>query len=167
MQKPRQIIKENFARLRWILSMINSYEEWTQMYQRLVFWELELEDVDDSGMFEILTAQKTEANQQFCKFIDRNYADWFDDKNEDTPTLSHQLFKNKVVPLLKEKEPVLFVVVDNLRYDQFKVFENIINNHYKKVQEETYCSILPTATQYARNAIFLRLNACRYGKKTS
>lgn len=146
--------QREFRKIAMDMSMINSYEEWTQMYQRLVFWELELEDVDDSGMFEILTTQKTEANQQFCKFIDKNYKTWFEDDDDETPILSHQLFKKKVVPLLKEKEPVLFVVIDNLRYDQFKVFENIINNHYKKIQEETYCSILPTATQYARNAIF-------------
>ncbi|KQC33654.1 chemotaxis protein CheY [Nonlabens sp. YIK11] len=145
--------QREFRKIAMDLSMINSYEEWTQMYQRLLFWELELENVDDSGMFEILTAQKTEANQQFCKFVDKNYKQWFEDE-EDAPVLSHQLFKKRVVPLLKEKEPVLFVVVDNMRYDQFKMFENIINNNYKKVQEETYCSILPTATQYARNAIF-------------
>ncbi|SCY02844.1 Response regulator receiver domain-containing protein [Nonlabens sp. Hel1_33_55] len=145
--------QREFRKIAMDLSMINSYEEWVQMYQRLLFWELELENVDDSGMFEILTAQKTEANQQFCKFIDKNYKDWFEDE-EDAPILSHQLFKKRVVPLLKEKEPVLFVVVDNMRYDQFKMFENIVNNTYKKVQEETYCSILPTATQYARNAIF-------------
>jgi len=146
--------QREFRKIAMDMSMINSYEEWTQLYQKLLYWELELEDVDDPGMFEILSAQKTEANHQFCKFIDKNYPDWFDDKNDDTPLLSHQVFKNRVAPLLKEKEPVLLVVVDNMRYDQFKVFENIINSHYKKVQEETYCSILPTATQYARNALF-------------
>ncbi|AZQ44417.1 T9SS response regulator signal transducer PorX [Nonlabens ponticola] len=145
--------QREFRKIAMDLSMINSYDEWVQLYQKLLFWELELEDIDDTGMFEILTAQKTEANQQFCKFIDRNYSGWFDDE-EDAPTLSHTLFKQRVAPHLKEKQPVLLVVIDNLRYDQFKAFENIINNHYKKVEEDPYCSILPTATQYARNAIF-------------
>jgi CheY-like chemotaxis protein len=145
--------QREFRKIAMDLSMINSYEEWKQMYQRLLYWELELENIDDSGMLEILKAQKTEANHQFCKFIERNYSGWFNDES-DAPVLSYQLFKKKVVPHLEKKEPVLLVVIDNLRYDQFKVFEGIINNHYKKVEEDTYCSILPTATQYARNAIF-------------
>ena len=145
--------QREFRKIAMDMSMINSYEEWVQLYQKLVYWEIELEDVDDSGMFEILQAQKNEANQQFCKFIDRNYPEWFDG-DEDNPILSHNLFKERIAPHLKKDQPVLLVVVDNLRYDQYRVFENLINNYYKKVEEETYCSILPTATQYARNALF-------------
>jgi CheY-like chemotaxis protein len=152
-EKTTSDYQREFRKIAMDMSMINTYEEWVQLYQKLIYWEIELEDVDDSGMFEILTAQKNEANQQFCKFIEKNYPDWFDG-HESNPTLSHDLFRKRVAPILKKKEPVLFIVVDNLRYDQFKVFENLINNHYKKIKEETYCSILPTATQYARNAIF-------------
>jgi CheY-like chemotaxis protein len=145
--------QREFRKIAMDMSMINTYEEWIQLYQKLVYWELELEDVDDSGMFEILTAQKTEANQQFCKFVDRNYPSWFEDE-DDAPVLSHKLFSKKIQPHLREKEPVLLVIIDNMRYDQFKVFESVINNHYKKVQDDMYSSILPTATQYARNALF-------------
>src|SRR5690606_9684124 len=74
--------------------------------------------------------------------------------NADAPTLSHTLFKTKVVPELKDKQPTLFIVIDNLRYDQWKAFEPIVNNYYKKASESAFYSILPTATQYARNAIF-------------
>lgn len=145
--------QREFRKIAMDMAIVNSFEEWVQLYQKLLYWELELQDVEDSGMFEILSTQKTEANQQFCKFIDKEYPQWF--KNEkDAPVLSHNLFKNKVLPHLNEKEPVLLVVVDNMRYDQFKTFDTVINNHYKKIDEETYCSILPTATQYARNAIF-------------
>ncbi|MGB3591957.1 MAG: bifunctional response regulator/alkaline phosphatase family protein [Nonlabens sp.] len=153
-EKTTSDYQREFRKIAMDMSMVNSYEEWVQLYQRLIYWELELEDVDDDGMFEILRTQKAEANMQFGKFIDRNYPDWFDEGNEDSPVMSHTLFKNKVAPHLKKKEPVFFVVIDNLRYDQFKVFEGLINNYYKKSVEETYCSILPTATQYARNAIF-------------
>ncbi len=146
--------QREFRKIAMDMSMVNTYEEWTQLYQRLLYWELELENVDDAGMLEILKTQKTEANNQFCKFIDHNYADWFGDRANEAPLMSHQLFTKRVAPLLKRNESVLFVVIDNLRYDQFKVFESIINNYYKKADEETYCSILPTATQYARNAIF-------------
>jgi len=152
-EKTTSDYQREFRKIAMDMSMINSYGEWVQMYQRLIYWELELEGVEDSGMFDILVTQKTEANHQFCKFVDKEYPQWFK-KEEDAPVLSHNLFKNKVLPHLKEKEPVLFILVDNLRYDQFKTFESVINNYYKKIQEETYCSILPTATQYARNAIF-------------
>ncbi|WP_438961439.1 response regulator [Nonlabens sp.] len=145
--------QREFRKISMDLSMVNSYEEWVQLYQKLIYWELELENIDDSGMLEILTTQKNEANNQFCKFIDRNYPEWF--KNpDDAPIMSHNLFKMRIAPHLKKDQPVLLVVVDNLRYDQFKVFENIINLHFKKEVEETYCSILPTATQYARNSLF-------------
>ncbi|ARN71227.1 two-component system response regulator [Nonlabens tegetincola] len=152
-EKTTSDYQKEFQKISMELSMINSYEEWVKLYQKLLYWEIELEDIEDSGMREILNAQKTEANHQFCKFIDRNYPEWFEDE-EQAPLLSHQLFRKKVVPSLKNKEQVLFVVIDNLRYDQYKAFEGLVNNHYKKQQEETYCSILPTATQYARNAIF-------------
>ncbi|NJW55121.1 PglZ domain-containing protein, partial [Salinimicrobium oceani] len=107
----------------------------------------------DTGMFEILESQKTEANSQFCKFIDKNYASWFE-KNADAPIMSHTLFKEKILPEISEKQPTLLVVIDNMRYDQWKAFEPVINNYYKKEQEFPFYSILPTATQYARNAIF-------------
>jgi hypothetical protein len=135
------------------MSSINSFEGWAELYQRLVYWELQLEAIEDSGMFEILESQKLEANNQFCKFIDRNYPDWFDN-DSDAPIMSHTLFKNKIAPEISKKQPTLLVVVDNLRYDQWKAFEATINNYYKKEEESVYFSILPTATQYARNAIF-------------
>ena len=133
--------------------MVNTFEEWAEMYQKLVYWELQLEDIEDSGMFEILESQKTEANTQFCKFIDKNYPKWFTNE-EDAPTMSHTLFRDKVVPHISKEQPTLLVVVDNLRYDQWKAFEPFITNSYKKTKEEMYYAILPTATQYARNAIF-------------
>ena len=135
------------------LAMVNSYEEWVNLYQKLIYWEIQLEDIEDAGMFEILESQKTEANIQFGKFIDKKYADWFK-PNTEAPVMSHTLFKEKVMPEISKEQPTLFVVIDNLRYDQWKVFEPIISNYYKKENEEAFFSILPTATQYARNAIF-------------
>ncbi|MCF6307271.1 MAG: PglZ domain-containing protein [Flavobacteriaceae bacterium] len=151
-EKTTTSYQQEFRKIAMDLSMVNSYEEWVEMYQKLVYWELELENIDDSGMFEILESQKTEANTQFCKFIDKNYASWFDYKN-DAPTMSHTLFKDKVLPVI-EKQKTLFIVVDNLRYDQWKSFEPFLSSSYKKSSEELYYGILPTATQYARNAIF-------------
>lgn len=152
-EKTTSNYQQEFRKISMDLAMVNSFEEWADLYQKLIYWELQLEDIEDAGMTEILESQKTEANLQFGKFIDKNYASWFE-KNSEAPTMSHTLFKEKVVPEISKDRPTLLMVIDNLRYDQWKAFEPIINNYYKKTYETPYYSILPTATQYARNAIF-------------
>lgn len=152
-EKTTSNYQQEFRKIAMDLSMVNSFEEWKDLYKKLVYWELELEGIQDSGMIEILESQKSEANNQFSKFIDKNYPKWFQD-DEDAPTLSHQLFKDSIKPELKKGSPTLLVVIDNLRFDQWKVLEPTIATVYKKTSEELFCSILPTATQYARNAIF-------------
>ncbi|GGG11773.1 two-component system response regulator [Dokdonia pacifica] len=151
-QKTASSYQQEFRKIAMDLSMVNSFEEWSELYQKLIYWEMELETIEDPSMFEILESQKTEANHQFCKFVDKNYPDWF--ASHDGPIMSHTLFKEKVVPEIKKDEPILFVVIDNLRYDQWKAFEPHLSSYYKKTDEDAYYSILPTATQYARNAIF-------------
>lgn len=152
-EKTTSNYQQEFRKIAMDMSMINSYEGWAELYQKLVYWELELENIEDTGMFDILESQKTEANNQFCKFIDKNYPSWFESGNDEAPTMSHTLFRDKIAPTLKSGKTLL-VVVDNLRYDQWKAFEPFLQNSYKKTSEEMFCSILPTATQYARNAIF-------------
>lgn len=129
-------------------------EEWKNLYKKLVYWELELEKSKESGMEEILIMQKNEANAQFGKFVERNYIDWLEHP-ENAPTLSHNLFKKHVIPELKEpKAPVFFVVIDNLRFDQWRTLRPLITNDFWVDQEDLFYSILPTTTQYSRNAIF-------------
>jgi CheY-like chemotaxis protein len=146
--------QKEFRKITMEMGMVNSYEDWVELYKKLIFWELKLENIDDQSMIEILESQKTEANSQFGKFIERNYEDWFAPKAH-KPIQSHTLFRELVVPeIVKKDHPILFVVIDNLRYDQWKSMESIVGNHYKLEKEVPYFSILPTATQYARNAIF-------------
>ena len=148
---PNQILlslKKNLDHSRLVSEKTTS--NYQQEFRKIA---MDFKNIEDAGMFKILESQKTEANTQFGKFIEKNYAKWFQ-QNTDAPIMSHTLFKEKVVPELSKDQPTLLVVVDNLRYDQWKVFEPIINNHYKKEKEEAFFSILPTATQYARNAIF-------------
>lgn len=152
-EKTTSTYQQEFRKIAMDLSMVNSFDEWKDLYQKLVYWELELEDIEDSGMFEILESQKTEANSQFGKFIDKNYPRWFQEP-ENAPTMSHTLFRNKIAPEIATGRPTLLVVIDNLRFDQWKAFEPTVTTVYKKTVEELFCSILPTATQYARNAIF-------------
>lgn len=152
-EKTTSSYQQEFRKIAMDMAMINSFEGWAELYLKLIYWELELENIEDTGMFEILESQKTEANSQFCKFIDKTYPTWFD-KDADAPIMSHTLFKEKIVPEINKNQPTLLVVIDNLRYDQWKAFEPVINTYYKKEQETPFYSILPTATQYARNAIF-------------
>ena len=163
-QKTTSNYQQEFRKIAMDLSMVNSYEAWIELYQKLVYWEIELEDIEDAAMFEILESQKNEANIQFGKFLDKHYQDWFNNPSE-APTLSHNLFKELVVPELSKDQPTLFIVIDNLRYDQWKVFEPVITNHFKVENESAYYSILPTATQYARNAIFSGLTPLEMEKQ--
>ncbi|MDD2822246.1 MAG: PglZ domain-containing protein [Flavobacterium sp.] len=164
-QKTTLDYQKEFRKITMEMAMVNSYEDWIELYKKLIFWELELENINDQGMIEILESQKTEANSQFGKFIERNYEDWFAPK-ADKPVQSHTLFKELVVPeILKKDKPILFVVIDNLRYDQWKAFENVVSNHYKLEKEVPYYAILPTATQYARNAIFSGLTPLEMEKQ--
>ncbi len=162
-QKTTLDYQKEFRKITMEMAMVNSYQDWIELYKKLIFWELELENIDDQSMVEILESQKTEANSQFGKFIERNYEDWFitpakkgaSSADDERPIQSHTLFKELVLPELKKKDkPLLFVVIDNLRYDQWKTFESVVGNYYKLEKEVPYYSILPTATQYARNAIF-------------
>ncbi len=144
--------QQEFRKISMDLAMVNSYDEWIDLYKKLVHWEIELESISDPGMTEILESQKNEANSQFFKFIEKNYEDWFHD--EDKPMLSHTLFRELIAPEISKDQGTLLVVIDNLRYDQLRVLEPVINDYYKKENETSFYSILPTATQYARNAIF-------------
>ncbi|MFV8369808.1 response regulator [Flavobacterium sp. LB2R40] len=164
-QKTTLDYQKEFRKITMEMAMVNSYEDWIELYKKLIFWELELENIDDQSMVEILESQKTEANSQFGKFIERNYEDWFAPK-ADKPVQSHTLFKELVLPELQKKDkPILFVVIDNLRYDQWKTFESVVGNYYKLEKEVPYYSILPTATQYARNAIFSGLTPLEMEKQ--
>ncbi len=142
--------QQEFRKIAMDLAIVNSIEDWISIYKKLIYWELKLENSNEPAMTSILESQKMEANSLFFKFIKKNYKDIL---NRQDLIFSHTLFKKIVAPIVKEK-PTLWVVVDNLRYDQFRVIEPVINQFYKKTSETDYLGILPTATQYARNAIF-------------
>ncbi len=144
---------------RQIFMDINSgldHKDWTQVYKKIINWELKLDDSHTEEMSEILAMQKSEANAEFSKYIIRNYLDWIAEK-QDGPILSHQLIKQKVLPLLQPSKPVFLVVLDNLRFDQWKVVERILLTRFRVQSEDSFYSILPTSTQYSRNAIFAGL----------
>ena len=152
-EKTTRNYQQEFRKISMELMDLSTADEWAEFYQKMIFWELELESLVDPGMMEIFESQIKEANSLFSKFISKSYESWMNDPAA-APELSHTLFKNKVKPLLKENKPTLLLVIDNLRMDQWKTIEPLLADFYQKEKEETYYSILPTATQYARNALF-------------
>ena len=134
-----------------------SWQEWMEIYKRLVKWELQLSSTE-SSMTDMLQMQKEEANLGFAKYIAKNYLKWVAPQKvphpiDGKPLMSPDIFKSKVFPLLDQGEKVFLIVIDNFRYDQWKTLAQDIGDMFD-INEELYMSILPTATQYARNAIF-------------
>lgn len=156
-EKTTSNYQQEFRQIGMTLSDRLSWNEWGEVYKKLVYWELELDSSKDESMMEILKMQKAEANTQFCKFIENNYISWLNGKQANPPLFSHTLFKNRVAPLLDKNETTFLVLIDNLRYDQWKIIQPIISEYFKVDTEDMYSSILPTATQYARNAFFAGL----------
>ncbi|MBR4482056.1 MAG: PglZ domain-containing protein [Prevotella sp.] len=153
--------QQNFQQIAMQIMDCREWKDWADVYRRLVHWELELSSTD-SNMTEMLAMQKEEANSGFAKFIKKNYLDWvaslsptFSGRQEVSgrPVLSPEVFKTKVFPLLSSGQKVFLVVLDNFRYDQWRMLARELGEQFD-IEEDLYCSILPTATQYARNAIF-------------
>lgn len=162
-QKTNSNYQQEFRQLGMQLGGRMDAEEWGELYKKLVYWELELEDIEDSGMKEILAMQKKEANNLFTRFIENNYLDWVNGDN-DAPQLIHTVFKDRVSKIV-DAEKTFFLVIDNLRYDQWKVLQPIISKYFTVDSDEIIYSILPTATHYARNALFAGLMPSEIAKK--
>lgn len=157
-EKTSSAYQQEFRNIGMTLSDKLSWAEWMDVYKRLVYWELELQDSGDEGMYEILTSQKNEANNLFARFVERNYVQWLKSPDKDTPVLSHQLMKNKILPVVDASaDPVFMVLIDNLRYDQWRIIQPVLSELFRIQEDDMYMSILPTATQYSRNAIFAGL----------
>lgn len=142
--------QQEFSRISSSINDANSWEEWDEVYRKLVYWELELNHAE-TNMEELLRMQKLDANSAFVKFVKKNYEKWI--TTEEHPLMSHELFKKRIFPLLDNGEKLFFILIDNFRFDQWRTIQPIISKYFT-IEEELYCSILPTATQYARNAIF-------------
>ena len=150
--------RQEFGKISMDLGSCNSLDEFKDIYKQLLFWEMELEGVEDPGIREILEMQQKESRAEFGKFISKNYLDWIND-SEDSPDLSHTVLRRNFMPVLdKNKDKTTFlIVIDNLRMDQWFMLKPIFLQYFNLEKEDMYCSILPTATQYARNALFAGL----------
>ena len=144
--------RREFAELSQLINSASTLDDWKEVYLRLVFWEMELADTD-TNMDQLLEMQKTEANSEFNKFVRRNYEYWMKADAADRPLMSPRVFHHSVFPLLDKGEKVFFILIDNFRLDQWRVIKPMLADTFT-FNEDLYTAILPTATQYARNAIF-------------
>jgi CheY-like chemotaxis protein len=156
-EKTTSAYQQEFRSLFMALNSNPNYNEWMDIYKKLVYWELEMEKSDSPEMQEILSSQKEEANSEFFKFVSKNYAKWVNPKSDESPIMSHNLFQFKVLPHVEKGTPTFFILVDNLRLDQWKAIQPMFAENFRILEEETFFSLLPTATQYCRNAIFAGL----------
>jgi DNA-binding response OmpR family regulator len=157
--------QQEFRNIGMEISNNLNHREWVEIYKKLIRWELELQQSSDEGIMEILKMQKEEANQVFARFIAKNYLDWINGREDDKPVLSHTLVKEKLFPQLNNSTNTFFLIIDNLRFDQWKSLQPIFEQYFRIESEDIYYSILPTTTQYARNALFAGLLPSEIEKK--
>ena len=145
--------RKDYSLISQSISQANCFDDWVNLYKEIIHWELDLDNLIDDSIKEVLLMQKKEANKAFFKYIKDKYKSWFLDNSDDVPTLSNQLFSKKIFPLISKK-PLFFILIDNFRLDQWILIKPLLENFFVISEDTTYCSILPTSTQYARNSIF-------------
>lgn len=145
--------QQDFRTILMDIQQAGSVEEWVDIYRKIINWELKMDASRSQDMGEILNTQKNEANASFGKFVERHYLDWLANPGQ-APVMSWNLMREKVLPLLSDGKPTIFILLDNLRFDQWKVLAPVITEQYRITDESWFFSILPTTTQYSRNAIF-------------
>ncbi len=164
-EKTTQNYQQEFRNLFMALNSNPDYGEWCNLYRKLIYWELEMQKSNSPEMLEIFSSQKDEANNEFCKFVDKNYASWIKGGKSDTPVMSHTLMDHYVFPHLKNGKSTFFILIDNLRWDQWKSILPKFSEYFRMQEEEMFSAILPTSTQYSRNAIFSGLLPMEIEKK--
>ncbi len=156
-EKTAQGYQQDFRNISMTFMDDLDFEAWKGVYRKLVYWQLELESSKDSGMADVLGAQINEANHNWADFIRKNYVDFVNNRDPKAPLMSHELLRRKVIPHIDGETPVVFLLIDNLRYDQWKAIMPLLNEYFRVDEDDLYMSILPTTTQYCRNSIFAGL----------
>jgi CheY-like chemotaxis protein len=165
-ERTDQAYQQQFQHLFMTIQSISSVADWIEVMKKLTYWELELDKSNTNNMREVFDMQKREANNEFAKFLTKNYLHWINHPEEETtPIFSHTLFKRKFYPYLKQDKPTVLLLIDNLRYDQWKVIQPMVNEYFKLREEDAFFSILPSATQYSRNAIFAGMTPLEISEK--
>jgi CheY-like chemotaxis protein len=157
--------RQEFLQMLGSIGSSLSPQEWIDAYKKIVYWELELDKNDSREMQEVMSMQKTEANSEFCKYVIKNYTNWTNKPDNNSPIMSNQALVKKVLPYLSNEMPTFLVLIDNLRFDQWRMIQPLLNDYFRLLDEDAYFAILPTATQYARNSLFAGLMPSEIEKK--
>ena len=143
---------------------IDSIDEWYEIYNKLSNWALKFDKIDDSNMINMFFEQQNTLNKNFSNFIELKYTEWVKNKSSDLPILSHQVFNKFLKPIINDGKKLVFIIVDCLRLDQWKQISEILYPSFR-IKEDFHLSVLPTATPFARNAIFSGLMPSDIKKK--
>jgi DNA-binding response OmpR family regulator len=146
--------QKEFRNISMEISSGLDFNQWKELYKKMIHWELNLQNTNDESLNQILQMQKEEANNVFSKYYISNYINWLKPNTEEKPVFSHTLLRNKVLPFTDTEETVFLIVIDNLRYDQWKVLQPIFEEYFYIENEDLFYSIIPSVTQYSRNAMF-------------
>lgn len=149
--------RAEFGRISQMVDNATTFKQWCNLYRKLINWDIELSASADESIKEVLQYQKNEANQTFCRFVCRNYKDWIVNRDSDSPVMSHTLMRTKIIPTVDTNPKTTLLLIDNFRYDQWRTISGMLRGYFDVETDDFYCAILPTATQYARNAIFAGL----------
>ena len=163
-EKSMMSYQQQFRSISIELDQHKDFAEWADLYRRLVYWEIELSGTENENIHEIFSSQKAEANRLFCKYYENNYLDWLSG-NTPKPTLSPSVFRERLFPLLNDNRPTFLILIDNFRYDQWKFLQPTIEQYLHTEQDSLFYSIIPTTTQFARNAMFGGLMPSEIEKK--
>ncbi len=149
--------RAEFGRISSSFADARTFNDWANIYKKLVNWEIGIDDSNDESIGEILSYQKNEANNEYAKFVKASYLEWINRRDANTPVMSHTLMKTNIFPVVDSSPKTTLLLIDNFRYDQWRSVNALLHPYFDVDTEDFYCSILPTATQYARNAIFAGL----------
>lgn len=155
-EKSTMDYQQSFRELSMKMAYASTAEDWTAIYRDMVYWDIELGKSTDDSIKEIFYTQKKEANAYFSRFVENNYENWLNG-GADRPQMSHTLLRDCLIPKLNPDEPLVLLVIDNLRYDHWRAIQPLVSEYFRVEQDEIYYSILPTATHYARNSLFAGL----------
>ncbi len=161
--KSIQEYRESFQKINLDIYNLETHQDWIDFYKKMIYWQKELKSTS-KDVYNIFESQMEEANEHFFSFIKKNYSAWLENE-EESPLLSHTLFRKKVFPNLQENKTTLLIIIDNLRFDQWKQIETHISPFYRNEEEDLFYSMLPTTTQYSRNALFSGLTPLEMYKK--
>ncbi|MBQ9473907.1 MAG: PglZ domain-containing protein [Bacteroidales bacterium] len=153
-EKSTQNYQQQFRQIAMRLQEPLDYNDWMEIYRQLVYWDIDLAEAADENIHDIFSSQRREANRLFCRYYEQNYIDWLSGATADKPVMSQGVLKERLFPLLKEQRPTFLIVIDNFRYDQWKYLQPAIEQYLRTEQDTLFYSILPTTTQFARNAMF-------------